>query len=135
MASSSRNSNPRDSQNVEYYNCKWGNVAIFNGENYPLWKQTCSAALIGAGGMDFITGAEALRPNPSEAQRNRLSIAIVIIYSSVSEVYKSDLVPGMANHSPQQMWEIVQGYSKSHDRVYIAGLTSAFYEARFDPTQ
>jgi hypothetical protein len=53
------------------FTCKWGDVTIFNGDNYSEFSDSCILAFIAAGAWQIVTGDETepvLGNHPTDAQ-------------------------------------------------------------------
>jgi hypothetical protein len=53
------------------FTCKWGDVTIFNGDNFSEFSDSCMLAFIAAGAWQIVTGDETepvLGINPTATQ-------------------------------------------------------------------
>jgi len=123
--------------NDEYYNSKWGRVVVFKSNNYALFRNTCTVALVASGSWEIVQGTEA---EPAGARlledwKKRRNHAIQIISSSVSMNHHMKLLPFITTSNPKGMWDELKKSDRANDVVHMANLRTDFGREQFDPSK
>jgi hypothetical protein len=130
----SRSTRAADSLPNEYYNCKWGKVLIFNGDNYPQFSVSCRGALVSSQSWAIVAGQERELRGAGEADFNkRRNYAISIIFGSVHPDYLHLLEPFLNTSDPQGMWDKLKTADRGRDAIFIANIRAQFAKEYFDP--
>jgi hypothetical protein len=130
----SRSTRAADSLPNEYYNCKWGKVLIFNGDNYPQFSVSCRGALVSSQSWAIVAGQERKLRGAGEANFNkRHNYTISIIFRLVHPDYLHLLEPFLNTSDPQGMWEKLKTADRGRDAVFIANIRAQFVKEYFDP--
>ena len=97
------------------FTCKWGEITIFNGDNYSEFSDSCMLAFIAAGAWQIVTGDETepvLGNHPTDAQVRqhqsfitRRGHAIAILSRSVNPVYRGRIIEFAHNSAVDSMWD------------------------------
>lgn len=130
----SRSTRAADSLPNEYYNCKWGKVLIFNGDNYPQFSVSCRGALVSSQSWAIVAGQEREpRGNGGADFNKRRNLAISIIFGSVHPDYLYLLEPFLDTSDPQGMWDKLKTADRGRDAIFIANIRAQFAKEYFDP--
>ena len=91
----------------EFYNSKWGRVVVFKSDNYALFRNTCTVALVASGSWDIVQGTEdqPIGARALEDWKKRRNHAIQIISSSVSMNHHMKLLTFITASNPKGMWD------------------------------
>ena len=130
---STQTSTPTPSANT-YYDSKYGRIVIFTGDNYPVFKQSCSFALRAADVWNIVQGEE---PRPEGAQRikdweERARRACQLITSSISEGLYNSVTVYAGN--PVAMWQALSANDRTLNRIYQQSLLEQFYQEKWNYT-
>lgn len=120
----------------QYYNSKYGRIAIFTGDNYAAFAATCRTALVVVGAWDITQGTE-LRPAGQSAaardweDRNRK--AIQLISSATSAPLQSRIADAIIAKDVPAIWAELARDDKSRNAVHLNTLNTDFQSATWDP--
>jgi hypothetical protein len=127
------------------FNCKWGEITIFNGDNYSEFSDSCMLAFIAAGAWQIVTGDETepeLGDDPTNAQVRqhqsfitRQGHAIAILSGSINPVYKGRIMEFAYNSAIDSMWDKIKESNQTIDAVYVNNIQKSFSLETFDPTK
>jgi hypothetical protein len=97
------------------FTCKWGEITIFNGDNYSKFSDSCMLAFIATGAWQIVTSDEtelALGNHPIDAQVRqhqsfitRRGHAIAILSRSINLVYRGRIIEFAYNSAIDSMWD------------------------------
>jgi hypothetical protein len=120
---------------TEYYTAKAGRIAIFNGENYSDFEETCEAALIIVGAWGFVDGTEDPTMARTADALKRRAEGIKLIYNSVGQSFRAGIREHMKNQNPRDMWLEIAKHNRATDAVYVEEISRQFRTTIFDPTK
>ena len=92
---------------TEFYSSKWGRVVVLKSDNYALFRNTCTVALVASGSWEIVQGTEdqPVGARLLEDWKKRRNHAIQIISSSVSMNHHMKLLPFITSSDPKGMWD------------------------------
>jgi hypothetical protein len=127
------------------FTCKWGDVTIFNGENYSEFSDSCKIAFTAAGAWRIVTGDETepeLGINPTATQlkqhesfTSRRGHAIAILSGSLNSVYRGKIMDFVEDSAVDGMWDKLKESDQSNDSVYVNNVRKTFTAETFDPSK
>lgn len=138
IATSSSGAAQLSSNEQLYYTSKWGRVEVFNGDNYATFSTSCRFALATAGALQILEDIEKEPVDNTASNRDwkeRRTIGIGIITSSVAPSYANRLLPYLANSNLQGMWNELAKANRANDEVYVANTRLSFANERFNYTR
>ena len=131
--------------NKTTFTCKWGDVTIFNGDNYSEFSDSCKLAFIAAGAWQIVTGDEtepALGNHPTDAQFRqhqsfitRRGNAIAILSGSINPVYRGRIMEFADDSAVDSMWDKLKESDQTTDAVYVNNTRKSFTSETFDPSK
>jgi hypothetical protein len=123
--------------NEQFYTSKYGRITILNGDNYPLWEQTCRIALVVANAWGIVNGTEERPVAPAarvQEYDERLCRAILLITSSVASTQLNYVNPFVPQSDRRGMWlELAKG-NRALDPIYQDTLLNRFARESWDPS-
>jgi hypothetical protein len=127
------------------FTCKWGEITIFNGDNYSEFSDSCMLAFIAARAWQIVTGDETkpeLSNHPTDAQvrqhqsfNTRQGHAIAILSRSVNPVYRGRIIEFAKDSAVDSMWDKIKESDQTTDAVYVNNIRKSFTLETFDPTK
>ena len=133
-------SNPYDQASSTIYSFKYGRVSILNGDNYPQFKSTCSAALISANCLNIVKGTE-IRPKGNSASNKedardfdeRVRKATGILYNLVVPSIQKRIKPYMLQNKPNLMWNELEKFDHFVNPLFKVIKRREFESLLFNP--
>ena len=127
------------------FTCKWGDVTIFNGDNYSEFSDSCKLAFTAANAWRIVTGDEtepALGNNPTanqlkqhESFTTHRGHAIAILSGSLNPVYRGKIMEFVDESAVDEMWDKLKESDQSKDLVYVNNVRKSFTSETFDPSK
>jgi hypothetical protein len=119
-------SNNNNTSADEYNTTKWGRVLVFTGDNYAVFAQSCTIALVNAKAWSIVNETEDI-PDPNAANAaaiarrtswtNRKAIGIQIIFGSVSKYYLNSIMPLVIAKDIMELWKELKKSDRADDLV------------------
>jgi hypothetical protein len=127
------------------FTCKWGEITIFNRDNYSEFSDSCMLAFIAAGAWQIVTSDETkpvLGNHPTDTQVRlhqsfitRQGHAIAILSRSVNLVYRRRIMEFAHNSAVNSMWDKLKELDQTTDTVYVNNIRKSFSSETFNPSK
>ena len=132
--------NPFDPASSTVYSSKYGRVLILDGDNYPQFKDSCSAALVSANALNITLGIE-LRPEGNGAAARaeakdydeRCRKATTILYNSIVPSIQKRVANHMRDNNPALIWTELAKSDHSINPLWKVSKKRIFEGLTFDP--
>ncbi|TEY55493.1 hypothetical protein BOTCAL_0232g00010 [Botryotinia calthae] len=127
---------------------KWGPVVIFNGTNYPYFRNSVVMALAAADALGFIDNTEEVVTAPAESESEldlqwqiyqsyikRKGFAICIINSAIDHIQRAAIVKFILAGDIKGSWDELAELDQAKHPSFVANVRRSFELETFDPNK
>ncbi|KAM3150219.1 hypothetical protein ABEW05_009459 [Botrytis cinerea] len=125
---------------------KWGPVVIFNGTNYPYFKNSVVMALAAAGALGFLDNTEAVVAVPAETDSDiqwqiyqsymkRKGYAISILNSAINHIQRAAIFELIIAGDIKRSWDKLAEMDQAKHPLFVANVRRSFHRGTFDPNK
>ena len=125
---------------------KWGPVVIFNGTNYPYFKNSVVMALAAAGALGFLDNTEAVVAVPAETDSDiqwqiyqsyikRKGHAISILNSAINHIQRAAIFELIIAGDIKGSWDKLAEMDQAKHPLFVANVRRSFHRETFDPNK